>query len=69
MGADKQKILILGGGFAGIKAALELADSQDYNVSLLSEQENFRYYPTLYHTATGGSQAHSRQSQVAGAQN
>lgn len=53
--ADRKKILILGGGFGGIKAALELADNPDFDVQLISDQENFRYYPTLYHAAIGGS--------------
>ena len=47
-------ILIVGGGFAGLKAALELAKADNCQVSLLSERPTFRYYPTLYHTATGG---------------
>lgn len=55
MAAEKQKVLILGGGFGGIKAALELADSPHFDVTILSDQKNFRYYPTLYHAATGGS--------------
>jgi NADH dehydrogenase len=54
MAGEKTKVLILGGGFAGIKAALELADSPDFSVTLISEQPNFRYYPTLYRAATGG---------------
>ena len=50
----KQKVLILGGGFGGIKAALELCKSGDFEVTLLSDQPDFRYYPTLYKAATGG---------------
>jgi NADH dehydrogenase len=50
----KEKVLIVGGGFGGIKTALELADVKHYEVSLLSDRLDFRYYPTLYHTATGG---------------
>ncbi len=52
---QKTKILILGGGFGGIKVALELADKPQFEVTLLSDQENFRYYPTLYLAATGKS--------------
>jgi NADH dehydrogenase len=51
----KTKVLILGGGFAGIKAALELSQDSRYSVRLVSDQPDFRYYPTLYRTATGGS--------------
>jgi len=54
MSESKTKILILGGGFGGIKAALELADNPAFAVTLLSNEDSFRYYPTLYHAATGG---------------
>lgn len=50
----KEKVLIVGGGFGGIKTALELADSDHHEVTLVSDRTDFRYYPTLYHTATGG---------------
>jgi NADH dehydrogenase len=57
MANKKTKILVLGAGFAGIKAALELADSPGFDVTLLSNETSFRYYPTLYHAATGGRMA------------
>lgn len=57
----RQKVLIVGGGFGGIKAALELAHDKRFAVTLLSKDLNFRYYPTLYHTATGGV---TRQSNI-----
>jgi NADH dehydrogenase len=50
----KQKVVIVGGGFGGIKTALELANKPQFDVTLISDQANFRYYPTLYHAATGG---------------
>lgn len=51
----KKNVLIVGGGFGGVKAALELAKQpDDFEVTLVSEHEHFRYYPELYHTATGG---------------
>lgn len=52
--SKKEKVLIVGGGFGGVKAALELAENPHVTVTLLSDQQHFRYYPTLYHTATGG---------------
>jgi NADH dehydrogenase len=55
----KQRVLIVGGGFGGVKAALDIADDEHFDVTLLSDQINFRYYPTLYHTATGGKRANS----------
>lgn len=55
----KQKVLIIGGGFGGIKAALEIDDNA-YEISLMNDRDNFRYYPTLYHAATGGRLSASR---------
>ncbi len=55
----KQKVLIVGGGFGGVKAALELSKHDKFEVTLLSEHIDFRYYPTFYHTATGGLKAQS----------
>ena len=55
----KEKVLIVGGGFGGVKAALELADDSRFDVTLLSDETEFRYYPALYHTATGGKKANS----------
>jgi NADH dehydrogenase len=52
---QKTKVLIVGAGFGGIKAALELSDDERFSVSLISERDSFRYYPTLYRTAVGGS--------------
>ncbi len=51
---NKQKILIVGGGFAGVKVALELAGDQRFELTLLSDRRDFRYYPSLYRIALGG---------------
>jgi NADH dehydrogenase len=51
----KRHVLIVGGGFGGVKTALDLADHEAFKVTLLTNRENFEYHPTLYHTATGGS--------------
>jgi NADH:ubiquinone reductase (H+-translocating) len=57
---NKKNILIVGGGFAGVKAALELSKYPDlFTITLVSDQPDFRYYPTLYHTATGGTSQQS----------
>ena len=55
----KKRVLIVGGGFGGVKAALELADDDQFDITLLSDAADLRYYPTLYHTATGGQRANS----------
>jgi NADH dehydrogenase len=52
----KKDVLIIGGGFGGVKAALELLKRPEFfSVTLLTDRPEFRYYPSLYHTATGGS--------------
>ena len=56
---SKEKVLIVGGGFAGLKAALLLSKDERFDITLLSNEIDFRYYPTLYHVATGGSRANA----------
>ena len=48
-------ITVVGGGFGGVKAALELAKNKHAHVTLFSDKPDFQYYPALYSTATGGS--------------
>jgi NADH dehydrogenase len=48
------RVTIVGGGFAGVKAAIELA-KRHVNVTLISDHADFQYYPALYGTATGRS--------------
>lgn len=50
----KERVLIVGGGFAGIKTALELQEDSRFEVTLLTQHPTFWYYPTLYRAATGG---------------
>lgn len=50
---------IVGGGFAGVKTALELAKDNKNEVTLISDREDFQYYPTLYSSATGKSHLES----------
>lgn len=50
----KQKVVIVGGGFGGVKAALELAKDNRFSITLITDRPVFYYYPTLYRTATGG---------------
>lgn len=60
MAQAKTRVLVVGGGFGGVKTALELGESDLFDVTLLSDRGDFHYYPTLYHTATGGKIAQSR---------
>jgi len=53
------KITIVGGGFAGVKTALELARNKQNKISLISDRSDFQYYPALYGTATGKSHLQS----------
>jgi NADH:ubiquinone reductase (H+-translocating) len=53
------RIVIVGGGFAGLKTALELASNPDLKITLISDRDHFLYYPALYSTATGHSHLES----------
>ncbi|GAC1391421.1 MAG: NAD(P)/FAD-dependent oxidoreductase [Candidatus Saccharimonadales bacterium] len=54
---SKHKIIIIGGGFGGVKAALRLSEDTRFHITLISDHLDFRYYPSLFHTATGGSKS------------
>lgn len=45
--------VIVGGGFAGVKAALELSKRSLGRITLISDEDYFLYHATLYATATG----------------
>jgi NADH dehydrogenase len=49
------QVTIIGGGFGGVKAALELSKDKKSRITLISDKTDFQYYPALYSTATGGS--------------
>lgn len=51
----KQQVVIVGGGFGGVKSALELAEHPSFHVTLIANKPFFEYFPMMYHTATGGS--------------
>ncbi len=60
--AKKQKplrIMIVGGGFGGVRTALKLAKNPRNEVTLISDREEFQYYPALYSSATGHSRLES----------
>lgn len=54
------KVLIVGGGFGGVKAALNLNKVDKFDVTLLTDEKYFNYYPTIYKTALGSSWANSQ---------
>jgi len=48
MQKPKERVLIVGSGFGGTKAALELAGDPRFAVTLLTNDLNLRYYPAFY---------------------
>jgi len=50
-----KKVVIVGGGFGGAKAALELANKPGIEAELISNSTHFEYHGALYRTATGHS--------------
>ena len=54
---QETKVLIVGGGFAGVQAARDLAQKniKGLKVTLLSNKSYFEYYPALYRVVTGAS--------------
>lgn len=55
-------IVIIGGGFAGIKTAIDMRSKKrsgkipsDTRIILISDKEYFEYYPSMYRVATGSS--------------
>ncbi|MCA9342656.1 NAD(P)/FAD-dependent oxidoreductase [Candidatus Saccharibacteria bacterium] len=53
--SKSQKVVIIGSGFGGTKAALEIANKPGFDVTLISKTTNFDYHGALYRTATGNS--------------
>lgn len=48
-------IVVVGGGFAGVKLSRELMDDQRFQVTLISSHNCFEYHAALYRSATGRS--------------
>lgn len=52
-------VVVVGGGFGGVKAALELSKKQIGKITLISDESYFLHHATLYATATGKNLAES----------
>lgn len=54
-----KRVVIVGGGFGGVRLAHLLRDIPDIDTTLVSDRDYFAYYPQLYHAATGGTRSQS----------
>lgn len=53
---EKTKIVIVGGGFAGVRTALDISKRYpSAHIVLVSDKTHFEYYPRLYRVVTGKS--------------
>jgi NADH dehydrogenase len=59
MAEERKRVLILGGGFGGAKAALELAEDKQLAVTVVNDTPHLRYYPLLYEYVVGGDRSES----------
>ena len=48
-------IVIVGGGFGGVKLARLLSNKKNIKITLISASTNFEYHGALYRSATGRS--------------
>ncbi|HUC20048.1 MAG TPA: FAD-dependent oxidoreductase [Candidatus Polarisedimenticolaceae bacterium] len=55
--SSSHHVVIVGGGFGGVRAARLLSRQPVMKVTLISDNPSFTYYPQLYHAATGGSRS------------
>ncbi len=51
----KKRVVIVGGGFAGVKLAHELSNNKHFEVTLISPRSRFEYHGAMYRSATGKS--------------
>ncbi len=51
----RHKVIVVGGGFAGVKTALELSNDKHFDVTLLTPRARFEYHGAMYRSATGKS--------------
>lgn len=55
MSKKKTRVVVVGGGFGGVKAALNLANKPGFEVKLISDNTHFEYHGALYRSAVGHS--------------
>src|SRR4051812_21751313 len=48
------RVIIVGGGFAGLNAAKKLANQENVEVMLIDQRNHHLFQPLLYQVATGG---------------
>ncbi|MCA9347216.1 FAD-dependent oxidoreductase [Candidatus Saccharibacteria bacterium] len=48
-----KRLVIVGGGFSGVRLARKLGKRKDLNVTLINSGADFRYSPAMYRAATG----------------
>lgn len=53
MKQKKVKVLVLGGGFAGVKTVRALYKNPNLDITLVTDQANFRYGATIWRAAVG----------------
>lgn len=53
MSNKKVKVLVLGGGFAGVKTVRKLYKNPNLDITLLTDQETFRYGATIWRAVIG----------------
>lgn len=51
--AEKKRIVIIGGGFAGLELAKKI-DKKHYQVVLIDKNNYYQFQPLLYQVATAG---------------
>lgn len=55
MSKKTTKVVVVGGGFGGVKTALNLANKPGFEVQLISDNTHFEYHGALYRSAVGHS--------------
>ena len=55
MTKNATKVVVVGGGFGGVKTALNLANKPGFKVQLISDNTHFEYHGALYRSALGHS--------------